>query len=196
MPHASHWRRHFCSASSASYFIVKSAGRSASRITSITDECAQHKRRSIAGIIHIGFGGRWLSGQRALHPRDLDTLVAGQFGDSDTKELGRIARVNGPLVFRRLAPCPRKEIRGRGRLKERLRGKRAVPANADFVSIEAVDHSSSSSNRTRTRTRPRNLWGWPNAAAWRLGHRRLALPVAADGHPVAQRQKSPDPDCK
>jgi CDP-paratose 2-epimerase len=56
-----------------------------------------HAWRSQLRMRYIGFGGSGFQVRDALHPRDLATLVAGQLGDSDTKEIDRIWNVGGGL---------------------------------------------------------------------------------------------------
>jgi CDP-paratose 2-epimerase len=56
-----------------------------------------HAWRSRLLLRYIGFGGNGFQVRDALHPRDLATLVAGQIGDSNTKEADRIWNIGGGL---------------------------------------------------------------------------------------------------
>jgi CDP-paratose 2-epimerase len=56
-----------------------------------------HAWRSQLPLRYIGFGGRGLQVRDALHPQDLATLVAGQLGDSNTKEVNRTWNIGGGL---------------------------------------------------------------------------------------------------
>jgi CDP-paratose 2-epimerase len=57
-----------------------------------------HAWRTRQRLFYIGFGGSGFQVRDALHPRDLATLMAGQLGNSDSKEPERIWNIGGGLL--------------------------------------------------------------------------------------------------